>query len=70
VGDRARQNDLAAEETSVAAAKLSVAQTNQKHVRDAVRLLRNKKLSVAVLSEESRDAFLQYNKIAKALLAK
>ena len=34
-----------------------------------MRLLRNKKLSVAALSEESRDAFLQYNKIAKALLA-
>lgn len=46
----------------------SAAGKNKENVLAGVQLLRSRKLNVAVLSEKDRDAFLQYNKIAHALL--
>lgn len=50
------------------ARKSWAAKKNQENMLAGVHLLRCNKLNVVLLDEDHRDAFLKYNKIAKALL--
>jgi hypothetical protein len=68
--DSSFAEDGSADEAAVGgdAGKREAAEENERNVLAAVDLLRKKRLSVVVLSEDDRDTFLGYNKIARALL--